>query len=336
MWFKDLTGFKEESPEQVRNNLDLNGNILTSKINDSSWRCGALEMATLADLRKRVSAVDAVSAPLKVCELIGDAKALHADAGNAGAFFQVASQFNLLEMVGPDVTPEAGVGIYEYDRTQGPACAIAAGAGTIYRNYFVDVNGQTGQSSGNQIDCLQGVGKALGNQGQRLWQLKNGYVCASRKGLSEVSERLKSLTEGERDHLRQMLKIGIQWDTQVTWSSCEHLVSQAYCSALPVGYSQLPRILWKEFAVLVLEASYEAALSAAFLNSVRSRSNKVFLTLIGGGAFYNDIDWIISAMKRSIGLFSDSGLDIAVVSYGRSNPVVRELVESFSERRHDG
>jgi hypothetical protein len=30
-------------------------------------------------------------------------------------------------MVSPNITPEAGVGIYENDRTQGPACAVAAG-----------------------------------------------------------------------------------------------------------------------------------------------------------------------------------------------------------------
>ena len=60
---------------------------------------------------------------------------------NAGALFQVASQLNLLEMTGPEVTPEDGVTIYQDDRTQGPACAIAAGAATIYRNYFAPVGG---------------------------------------------------------------------------------------------------------------------------------------------------------------------------------------------------
>jgi hypothetical protein len=48
-----------------------------------------------------------------------------------GSLFQVASQFNVLEMVSPDVGPEAGVTIYENDHTQGPACAIACPAGTV-------------------------------------------------------------------------------------------------------------------------------------------------------------------------------------------------------------
>ena len=69
---------------------------------------------------------------------------MHQDPQYAGALFQVASQFNLLEMTSPDVTPEDGVTRYAYDRTQGPACAIAAGAATLYRNYFVPNGGSEG------------------------------------------------------------------------------------------------------------------------------------------------------------------------------------------------
>jgi hypothetical protein len=96
--------------------------------------------------------------------MTSDVQALHADVSNAGSLFQVASQFNLLEMVLPSTTPELGVGIYENDHTQGPACAIAAaGAGTISRNYFAAANGQLGQSEVNQIDCLADLGQVSGN-----------------------------------------------------------------------------------------------------------------------------------------------------------------------------
>jgi hypothetical protein len=47
----------------------------------------------------------------------------------------------MLEMVGPDVTPEHGVTGYAHDRTRGPACAMAAGAATIYRNQTVRLSG---------------------------------------------------------------------------------------------------------------------------------------------------------------------------------------------------
>src|SRR4029450_2450506 len=132
---------------------------------------------------------------LSVREVVADVQALHADVANAGSLFQVASQFNLLEMVTPRVTPEHGVGIYENDHTQGPACAIAAGSGTIYRNYFAIVNGRTGQSVGNQIDCLADIGAALGNSVNRLWEMRNGYALASESGLLEISSQLRASSE---------------------------------------------------------------------------------------------------------------------------------------------
>eukprot|EP01045_Picozoa_sp_COSAG04_P042458 COSAG04_NODE_13423_length_606_cov_210.532544_1_plen_48_part_10 len=47
--------------------------------------------------------------------------------------FQVASQFNCLEMVSPGDQPEAGITRYALDHTQGPVCAMACPAGTVYR-----------------------------------------------------------------------------------------------------------------------------------------------------------------------------------------------------------
>jgi hypothetical protein len=40
---------------------------------------------------------------------VGEARAVHADSELEGALFQVASQFNLLEMTGPTVTLKDGV-----------------------------------------------------------------------------------------------------------------------------------------------------------------------------------------------------------------------------------
>jgi hypothetical protein len=221
------------------------------------------------------------------------------------------------------------VGIYERDRTQGPACAIAAGAGTIYRNYFAIVNGQIGQSAKNQIDCLADIGAALGNSENRLWTMKNGYALASHNGLVEISHRLRASSESELDRLRQLLRIGIQWNTQVTLNDCKHTVSQAYCSALPVAYSPHSPHLWVEFAQLVLEASYEATICTAILNSIRNRNNKLFLTLLGGGAFGNKTDWIINGIERALNLYKNFDLDVAIVSYRSSNRYVQQLIDKF-------
>ena len=36
MWFEGLTGFIEETPSQVRDNLEVNGNTITSSVNGKS------------------------------------------------------------------------------------------------------------------------------------------------------------------------------------------------------------------------------------------------------------------------------------------------------------
>ena len=321
-WFETLTGFREEHPQQVRENLTVDGQTLTSHRNGKVFLCGQLETPTLAELRERVLASGYKSGKISVREVVADVQHLHTNVANAGSLFQVASQFNLLEMVSPNYTPEDGVGIYENDRTQGPACAIAAGAGTIYRNYFANVNGQTGQSANNQIDCLADIGAALGNTRSRLWEMRNGYACASQSGLVEISDRLQASSESELDGLRQLLRIGIQWHTQVTLNDSRHAVSQAYCSALPVAYSRHPSYQWAAFARLILEAAYEATICTAILNA----SNRVFLTLLGGGAFGNETSWIIGGIQRTLTLYKDVELDVAIVSYGSPNPCIQQLV----------
>ena len=315
-WFENLTGCVEESPESVQKHLFIDGRRLHSRLNGKSWLCGELETPTLAQLRQRVRNIKCDLAPISVRNVVGNVQHLHLNRANENAVFQVASQFNLLEMTSPRVTPECGVGIYEHDFTQGPACAIAAGAGTIYRNYFVDINGRIGQTADNQIDCLSGIAKLLDNSKQRLWKMVNGYALPSAEGLEEINRKLESMDEAALDTVRQALQIGLHWDTQVTLGDASHTVSQAYCSAMPVAYTPHTKELWAPLAKLVLEAAYEATICAAILNGDRNRNNRLFLTRLGGGAFGNNPDWITNAISRSLELYSDSGLDVAIVSYG--------------------
>ena len=315
-WFEKLTGCVGESHESVREHLFIDGQRLHSRLNQKSWLCGELETQTLAQLRQRVLNTKYDLAPISVRNVVGNVQHLHLNRANENAVFQVASQFNLLEMTSPRVTPECGVGIYEHDFTQGPACAIAAGAGTIYRNYFVDINGRIGQTADNQIDCLSGIAKLLDNSKQRLWKMVNGYALPSAEGLEEINRKLESMDEAALDAVRQALQIGLHWDTQVTLGDASHTVSQAYCSAMPVAYTPHTKELWAPLAKLVLEAAYEATICAAILNVDRNRNNRLFLTRLGGGAFGNNPDWITDAISRSLELYSDSGLDVAIVSYG--------------------
>jgi hypothetical protein len=62
------------------------------------------------------------------------------------------------------------------------------------------------------------------------------------------------------------------------------------------------------------------------LNAKRNENNRLYLTLLGGGAFGNETEWIITGIRRALNLYRDADLDAAIVSYGSSNSDVQELV----------
>jgi hypothetical protein len=167
-WFERLTGFIETDCASTRAKLKVRSNKLISLVNGMSYSTGLLELASLSDLRNQVRSAQAASGRLRVSLISGDVREMHWHRAFAGALFQVASQFNLLEMVGPNKTPEDGVTIYQNDGTQGPACAMAAGAATIYRNYFAKVDGRLGAGAerGPSDHGLRRYGRdGLGNRG---------------------------------------------------------------------------------------------------------------------------------------------------------------------------
>ncbi len=335
-WFEKLFGFREGDYELTQQRLEVSGSKLRSKINGRRFSIGDLELVSLETLRDRVKSGVGLAGRLTTRIVRGDVRQMHQDPQYAGALFQVASQFNLLEMVGPSVTPEQGVTRYQGDPTQGPACAIAAGAATVYRNYFVPIGGAVGQRHNRQLDGLAdtgtALGVALGVPPQSLWEMRNGYAFCNRDGLDRINGLLSTLEANVLDDLRAKLRIGVHRDVDVTDAILEPhpIVSQAFCSALPVSYSDVPRDHWKSFASLILEAAYEATLWAGVENARRGRSKIVLLTRLGGGAFGNDDDWIHKAMRRALHKAKRFSLDVRLVSYGPPSETLSGLASEFS------
>jgi hypothetical protein len=318
-WFERLTGFKETNYAETRTKLAVDGDRLKSLVNGKDYGIGELELVSLETLRARLQSAGGRLGRLRVSLVTGDVRQMHRESEYAGALFQVASQFNLLEMVGPSVTPEHGVTIYQHDYTQGPACAIAAGAATIYRNYFAAVNGAEGQTAKRQLDGLaelaRSLGEALGRPVEALWEMRNGYALCSEVGLADIAEYIQAIAPSLVDNLRGKLAIGLHHNVEVTDGVVANpapTVSQAFCSALPVAYSRVPAAKWEAFASLVLEAAYEATMCAAVLNAERGGSNIVLLTSLGGGAFGNDEAWIDSAIRRALKMASGFELDVGL------------------------
>jgi hypothetical protein len=335
-WFEKLTGFAETNYDDTRTKLKVEGSRLHSLVSGESFGIGELELVPLQALRVRLKSAKGPTGRLKAKVTTGNVREMHRSPEYVGALFQVASQFNLLEMIGPSVTPDDGVTRYENDPTQGPACAIAAGAATIYRNYFAPVGGSLGQKAERQLDGLAELGAALSGALKQpvevLWTMQNGYAQCTRAGLDAIAKHLGSVSAKQVDALRGKLCIGIHRDVEVTEAAGDPrpLVSQAFCSALPVAYSRgvLPPH-WKAFGSLVLEAAYEATMVAAVLNAQRGASNIVLLTELGAGAFGNDPAWVHAAMRRALEMMSDFDLDVKLVSYRSPSRGLQQLAEEF-------
>ncbi len=318
-WFERITVFREGSYAQTQAALSVREGRLQCRGAERSYAVGTLTLPSLAELRQLAAGVRH-SGRSRISTVYGDVRALHRAPENQGALFQVASQFNMLEMVGPHVTPEDGVTGYAYDATQGPACAMAAGAATIYRNYLVPIGGEIGQTRERQLDGLADLGAALaqrvGKSRAALYTMRNGYALPSSSGLTAIGEYLSSADDGSLDELRSLLRVGLHTDVEVTdGPGPGPVVSQLFCSALPAAYSDHPAALWAPFARLVLEAAYETTLLAGVVNAARGGSNRVLLTRLGGGAFGNADAWIDEAMQQAVQRVEECDLDIVVVRY---------------------
>jgi len=278
-------------------------------------------------LRQQTAGLINQGAANRLSEWVGDVRQLHQDPTNEQALFQVASQFNLLEMVSPHVTPLAGISGYEYDKTQGPVCAMACAAGTVYRNYLITLEGRQGQTDQVQLNMLDGVEQAINNHSQGYWRMQNGYVMPSQPGLLALRGYLSGLSVTELDQIKAKIKVGLQQNTQVTFEHTAHCVSQVYCSALPIAYLHYPVADWQPFAQMVLDAAYEATLHHALLEQQRTGNRRVYLTLLGGGAFGNPDAWILRAIEASLARFCQANLELVLVSYGQTNPAIQSLIQ---------
>ena len=142
-WFVSLFGVAEKkikaAPHKVLQ-ITHGGTNLKSLANGAEYAIGSFSTPSLKELRARTQGiVDKLPGKLRVQFIFGDVSELHRHKQARHALFQVASQFNCLEMADPRRVPEDGITDYVKDKTQGPACSIACGPATAYRNYFAKV-----------------------------------------------------------------------------------------------------------------------------------------------------------------------------------------------------
>jgi hypothetical protein len=180
------------------------------------------------------------------------------------------------------------------DRTQGPACALACPAATLFRNYFVNGVGQC--AAGMQLNLLMDVAAELDNAKHGYWRVVNGYCLEG--DAEDAVARLRQRLSADADdvavvaadavrafariarasklarRVMDALRVGVHWNTSV--SGRRHTVAQVLCAAVPVSYSRVDAAEWQPFATTVLNAAYEATLSAAALLAVKKKQRQVW------------------------------------------------------------
>lgn len=129
-------------------------------------------------------------------------------------------------------------------------------------------------------------------------------------------------SRAEWNTLSRQMKIGYQCNTQVTFNESKNLlnydqrIDQVFTAALNVaqGMSGKENRIMENSALkaqFLLHSGYEGT----YLSAIYNNRKKLYLTLIGGGVFGNNQDWILDAIcttHRKWGTVS-SGLEKVVV-----------------------
>jgi hypothetical protein len=235
-----------------------------------------------------------------------------------GATFQAASNFNCLEFCGPGQSAADGVTCYVYDTTQGPYCAIGAGAATVYRNYFVPHDGTIGQLE-NEIELLGKTPIAP--------YVKHGYPRLSASTLETLAQQdwtdLNQFYVGLHENC-EVTTTAVQGSGRITEAVPEgQIVHHVYAAAFNFSGSVEKNQTSLSIGKQLLSAEYQATVLAAWEMSLkypgREGSRRLVLTALGGGVFGNPRSLIIEAVASSLELIQKSGLDVYFVCYDSYN-----------------
>lgn len=247
-----------------------------------------------------------------------DIGALQANPDNADAVFQVASNFNGLETTHADQDfTQQLLADYIFDRTQGPAASISAAPGLILRRYLLHFDQhqpdvQWGQTLNNQINFLSNVANNLPIS-------PAGYVVFDHIPLAPTDDDLRLIKIGYHENVQ--VTHGLMRDPEHHYfiaDDQQQIINQVFTAAIDLGVTNRRyrnNAIIQQWAQTVLNAAYEGTLRKAFIENKR----KVFLTLVGGGVFGNDITWIIDALDRMRDFIRDSGLEVILIWYCSSN-----------------
>jgi len=321
-WFEYITGMTEVSLRNlaaepkpgvefpIKPSADGGLEIVNSKTNQV-FKAGKFELALIGDLKKSLAGGEK-KAPCKFVVFsrenrtpikFVDVAYIQGLPENKKAMFQVASNFNAVEAPSESRGPHVRTFTEDYinDRTQGPAASISAGAAAIARVHAAFYSDKTPlkewqQTKDNQI-------KFLGHENiAPYFPVINGYIV-----LSDTAKPWPKEAE-ERAALLDVAGVGLHADCQVIFGGTNssshfltvnqpHYIDQVFCAAMNCGqgmsgYNNLRKPDSQDKRDFILKVAYDGT----YLCAVRRQTEKLHLTLIGGGVFGNPLPAICSAI----------------------------------------
>ena len=203
---------------------------------------------------------------------------------------------------------------------------------------------QRGQTKDRQLNGFDDITRLIGNEENKLFTLKNGYLTAKEKQMTAFNDRFAKFKEDNNlktedevfENVWNKLKLGVHYDLECTskkWGSIvtktpDQKVTQVFCSAAAVGYSGIVnRAAWAELACGILNATYDGIFNAAKCNPTK----KLFLTFVGGGVFQNSMTWICDAIYRAAVKHKNSGLKVYLNCYDGAPRSVELMLERFNK-----
>jgi len=265
---------------------------------------------------------------------------------NPGALFQIASTFNALE--GSMGLNEKDYGRYietmQFTPTQGENAALATMGATIIRKYCtppinllerlsnkITMNNKPGRS-GTVFKISPALIKedgdvvAIGLHSNVV--VTSGYYgCYSEKfsgkfSKSDPDAQARITFMEDRQIVKKDREPFFIFNSRLDLSDPKKLIriDQVFTAALRLEDTKDKTQIAN--AKILLKAAYQGTMLAAALRVLQTKETnkkqkKVFLTLVGAGAFHNKIKWIVEILKEPwfIEIIEKFGLDVYLVIY---------------------
>jgi hypothetical protein len=280
----------------------------------------------------------------------GDISQLLMNEDPVTSVFQAASQFNLLEMGTPFITPEEGITQYADDNTQGPRVALASPIGTLFRNYAIFSKFKTAVGQEENQLCTLNFEQLFDTLKQANIQVfkhtySNGYLFFNfltdntmlGRGLVDNGTTFAHIYNINLKRLLfNILRVGVQWNTPLS-TDFSKKVCQVYCSALPFGgytdvdgMSNNPNTL-SDLAEAILTAAYMCTLEIAvykFFTNLKNQISEpvtVYLTAVGGGVFENDPRIIWKAIQYALREYRFFPLNVKLVWFNDKDSLFENI-----------